>query len=224
MRRSQINALIRDAIATCHAHGIRLPPFAYWSAEDWADKGSECDEIRVCGLGWDVTDFGSDDFDRIGLVALTVRNGNKSVAAYKSTVYCEKLLVVRESQVTPMHCHLRKQEDIICRAGGNLVCHVYDRAADGGLSAGDVTLAVDGVRRTVGRGHRFVLEPGTSIRLTPSICHEFFAEPGRGTCIVGEVSTVNDDVNDNVFIGGLPRFPAIEEDEPPAYLLCTEYR
>lgn len=223
MRRSQINTLIRDAIETCHAHGIRLPPFAYWSAADWATKGAECDEIRTCGLGWDVTDFGSGEFERIGLVALTLRNGHKGVAAYKPTIYCEKLLVVQEGQTTPMHCHLRKQEDIICRAGGNLVCRVYDRAADGGLSIGDVTLSLDGVRRTVGRGHRFVLEPGQSIRLTPSVYHEFFAEHGHGTALVGEVSTVNDDVGDNVFLGGLPRFPAVEEDEPPAYLLCTEY-
>jgi D-lyxose ketol-isomerase len=223
MRRSAINALIHNAIETCHERGIRLPPFAYWSAEDWAGKGAECDEIRTCRLGWDVTDFGSGDFDRIGLVALTIRNGHGDVDAYKSTTYCEKMLVVQEGQVTPMHCHLRKQEDIICRAGGNLICRVYDRSADGGLSTGDITLSLDGVCSKVGRGHRFVLEPGQSIRLTPPIFHEFFAERGHGTCIVGEVSTVNDDAGDNIFLEGLPRFPAIDEDESPAYLLCTEY-
>jgi D-lyxose ketol-isomerase len=74
MRRSQINGLIQDAIGTCHSYGIRLPPFAYWSAEEWAGKGSECEEIRACGLGWDVTDFGSGNFEKVGLVALTMRN------------------------------------------------------------------------------------------------------------------------------------------------------
>lgn len=47
---------------------------------------------------------------------------------------------------------------------------------------------------------------------------------GRGgTVLAGEVSRVNDDTNDNRFLEPLPRFPAIEEDEAPLHLLCTEY-
>jgi D-lyxose ketol-isomerase len=40
---------------------------------------------------------------------------------------------------------------------------------------------------------------------------------------VGEVSSVNDDANDNRFHRPTGRFPAIEDDEPPLYLLCTDY-
>jgi D-lyxose ketol-isomerase len=65
---------------------------------------------RDSGLrpGVDVTDFGSGNFEKVGLVALTMRNGRKDIPAYESTVYCEKLLVVQEGRVTPMHCHLHK--------------------------------------------------------------------------------------------------------------------
>jgi D-lyxose ketol-isomerase len=41
--------------------------------------------------------------------------------------------------------------------------------------------------------------------------------------MVGEVSAVNDDDTDNRFYEPLPRFSTIEEDEPPYYLLCTDY-
>jgi D-lyxose ketol-isomerase len=205
-------------------HGIGLPPFAFWTAEDWRSKGEECDEIRACKLGWDVTDFGSDDFDRIGLVVFTVRNGHHSIERYRRTVYCEKILVVREDQRTPMHCHVRKQEDIICRSGGNLVCQVYNRGEDGRLEDSEVTLSLDGVVHKVPAGHRFVLHPGESIRLTPLVYHEFYAERGTGTSVVGEVSTVNDDAGDNIFVEASARFPGIVEDEAPVHFLCTEYR
>ena len=41
--------------------------------------------------------------------------------------------------------------------------------------------------------------------------------------LVGEVSSCNDDVADNRFFEPIGRFPAVEEDEPPYRLLCTEY-
>jgi len=41
--------------------------------------------------------------------------------------------------------------------------------------------------------------------------------------LVGEVSLVNDDNADNRFHQTLARFPAIEEDEAPLYLLVNDY-
>ena len=41
--------------------------------------------------------------------------------------------------------------------------------------------------------------------------------------MIGEVSTVNDDTNDNRFLEPLGRYPSIDEDEKAAYLLCNEY-
>ena len=223
MLRSEINRAIEHAMSVLRDSGFRLPPFAYWTPADWRAKGAECDEIRACKLGWDVTDFASGDFPRKGLVAFTIRNGHPTDARYRHTLYCEKVMIVGEDQRTPMHCHAVKQEDIICRAGGNLICQVYNRSPDGRLDTTDVTLTLDGVERRVPAGHRFVIEPGASIRLTQMIYHEFYAERGTGTSVVGEVSSVNDDAADNLFLDTPARFPAIVEDEAPAHLLCTEY-
>ena len=41
--------------------------------------------------------------------------------------------------------------------------------------------------------------------------------------LIGEVSTVNDDLTDNVFAEPLGRFADIEEDEPPLHLLVSDY-
>jgi hypothetical protein len=72
-------------------------------------------------------------------------------------------------------------------------------------------------------GHTFQLSPGASITLTPFLYHEFWAEAGTGTSIVGEVASVNDDDTDNMFLAKVGRFPSIEEDVPAAHKLCTEY-
>jgi D-lyxose ketol-isomerase len=224
MLRSDINAAIDRAKSAFRDNGFHLPPFAFWTQEDWRDRGVECDEIRVCKLGWDVTDFGSGAFERIGLVAFTLRNGHFAIERYRKTAYCEKIMMVGEDQRTPMHCHAVKQEDIICRSGGNLVCQVFNRREDGRLDdAAEVAVTVDGILHRTPAGHRFIIRPGQSIRLTPFVYHEFYAEPGFGTAIIGEVSTVNDDTNDNLFLNTPARFPAIVEDEPPRHLLCTEY-
>ena len=223
MKRSLINAIIDDAKRLLARHSITLPPFATWSPAVWKRKGPECDEIRHCRLGWDITDFGLNQFDRTGLVVFTVRNGHRTLAPYTDKTYCEKILIAREDQRTPMHYHVFKEEDIICRAGGNLVCQVANRAANGGLADTPVEVSLDGVRQTVPAGHQFVLKPGESITLTPLMYHEFWAERGSGTSIIGEVSTVNDDATDNFFLEKIGRFPRIEEDVAPAHLLCTEY-
>jgi D-lyxose ketol-isomerase len=222
MKRSQINALIDDAVDLLHAHDMRLPPFAYWSPADWEQKGAECDEIRRCKLGWDVTDFGSGAFDQVGLVVFALRNGHHLLPPYTGKPYGEKILIVRENQHTPMHHHLRKCEDIVCRSGGTLRCQVYNRASDGSLADAEVEVSLDGVRHRVGAGHVFALLPGMSITLPP-LYHEFWAEAGTSPSIVGEVSSVNDDETDNVFLAKVGRFPSIDEDVPPTHKLCTEY-
>jgi D-lyxose ketol-isomerase len=223
MKRSTVNHLIDDAIALLHQHQIRLPPFAYWSPGDWAAKGPECDEIRHCKLGWDITDFGTGKFDQVGLVVFTIRNGHHEIPPYTGKSYAEKILIVREDQHTPMHCHTFKTEDIICRSGGNLLCKVYNRASDGALADTDVNVSLDGVRYRVKAGHTFTIKPGASITLTPFLLHEFWAEKGAGTALVGEVSSVNDDTADNLFFEQLGRFPTIDEDVPATHKLCTEY-
>ncbi|MCB0250397.1 MAG: D-lyxose/D-mannose family sugar isomerase, partial [Anaerolineae bacterium] len=55
MKRSEINAIMRDADSFMRGHGFRLPPFAYWTPDDWASKGEEVREIVDRQLGWDIT-------------------------------------------------------------------------------------------------------------------------------------------------------------------------
>jgi D-lyxose ketol-isomerase len=223
MKRSRINALIDDAIALLHEHQVRLPHFAYWTPTQCNAKGPEYDEIRQCKLGWDITDFGSGDFDRIGLVVFTLRNGHHRIEPYARKKYAEKLLIIRENQHTPMHCHALKTEDIICKSGGSLLIKVNNRAPEGALANTDVQVSLDGERHCVKAGHVFRLSPGSSITLTPHLLHEFWAEQGTGTSIVGEVSSVNDDDTDNFFVKTVGRFPTIVEDVPSTHRLCTEY-
>ncbi len=223
MKRSEINGLMRRAVAFLKKENFLLPPFAFWSPAKWAKVGKEADEIRVCNLGWDLTDFGSGDFGKTGLILFTIRNGHATHPKYKGKTYCEKVLVVEEEQVTPMHFHWNKTEDIINRGGGELVVQLYNATKDDKLAKSDVVVSVDGCVKKVKAGGKVTLKPGESICLPSRLYHKFWGRKGKGTVLVGEVSKVNDDHTDNRFLESLPRFPAIEEDVKPLYLLAGEY-
>ena len=217
MKRSRINEIMRDADVFLQRRQFLLPPFAYWTPQDWAQRGEEAREIADRRLGWDITDFGSGDFERIGLFVFTLRNGDPNGA--KS--YAEKILVVNVDQVTPMHFHWAKMEDIINRGGGDLAVKVYNSTADEQLADTDVTISLDGVSRKVPAGDTLTLTPGESITIGPNCYHEFWGVGDR--VLVGEVSKVNDDATDNRFHGPVGRFPDIEEDEAPLHLLVNDY-
>ena len=220
MKRSEINALIKEAISFTDKMNFKLPPFAYWSPSDWADKGEEFDEIRDNMLGWDITDFGSGDFEKIGLLLFTIRNGNGKIEKYKKT-YAEKILISDVGQVTPCHFHWSKMEDIINRGGGELVIEVYNSTDDGELDTTDVDINMDGRHFTVKAGSQVRLKPGESISIQQGMYHKFWAEGEK--VLVGEVSMVNDDTADNRFYLPAGRFPEIEEDEAPIHYLANEY-
>ena len=221
MKRSEINRFIEDAACFFAENRFVLPPFADWTPVDWKRRGSEADELRACKLGWDVTDFNSGNFSSLGLTLFTLRNGPPDG---NGKMYAEKIMYVREKQVTPFHYHVRKTEDIINRGDahtGQLTVQLYNRGFDGGFEQTPVTVVCDGVRREIEAGGTVVLGPGESITLAPYLYHQFYAVDGDG--LIGEVSSVNDDATDNYFLDPLPRFPQIYEDEPAARLLCTEY-
>jgi len=222
MKRSQINAVIRDTIEFAGRLGFQLPPFTRWTPADWAERGHEYDEIRDNMLGWDITDYGLGDFDRIGLALVTIRNGNQQNPRYDKP-YAEKLLVLKERQLAPMHFHWYKMEDIINRGGGNLMLDLYNATQDGGLADTDVLVSSDGRNYTVPAGTTIRLTPGESVTLRKGTYHNIYVEDGFGPVLIGEVSLCNDDNTDNRFLEPIGRFPAIEEDEPPFRLLCTEY-
>ena len=222
MKRSEVNAIIKDAISFIDSHKFALPPFAHWSAEEWQGKGPECNEIRDNMLGWDITDYGLGNFDKVGLVLVTIRNGNQNNPAYDKT-YAEKLLISREDQLCTMHFHWNKMEDIINRGGGVMMMKLYNADENEGLADTDVTVVCDGVVRNVPAGTELELLPGESVTLPPRMYHAFWAKKGSGPVLIGEVSQCNDDNTDNRFLEPMGRFPTIEEDEPPFRLLCNEY-
>ena len=222
MKRSQINGIIADAAEFIVKMNFRLPPFAFWSTAEWATKGHEYDEVRDNMLGWDITDFGSLDFNKAGLLLFTLRNGNLADVRYQKT-YAEKVMVVEEEQVTPFHFHRQKMEDIINRGGGDLMIQLYNSTAAGEFANIPVTTHMDGRIQAVDAGTVVTLKPGESISLPPGQYHQFWGKCGSGRVLVGEVSMVNDDRVDNRFHDPVGRFPKIEEDAEPLYLLCNEY-
>lgn len=225
MKRSELNAILRECKAFLARMNFHLPEWAHWSPDQWAAAGHEYDEVRDNLLGWDITDFGLGDYERTGLLLFTIRNGNPKLPQYPKP-YCEKILICGERQVTPTHYHWQKMEDIICRGGGRLVVRVWNGSPEGAKLDTPVTVNVDGHVYEVPAGATIELAPGQSITLPPYQYHEFWGAPdaGESLVLVGEVSTVNDDEHDNRFWDdAIGRFPAIEEDEPPLHLLCTEY-
>ena len=219
MKRSEINQIMREGAAFCERMNFRLPPFAFFHPEDWEGKAGEYDEVRDNMLGWDITDFGKGDFRHTGLLIFTIRNGNFSDAKYVKP-YAEKLLISDDGQVTPYHFHHKKMEDIINRGGGNLIVKVYNRSEDDSLADTPVRVSVDGRNYDVPAGTEIRLTPGESISLPTGMYHSFW---GEGKVLVGEVSVINDDRVDNRFLEPVARFPEIEEDETPLYLLGNEY-
>ena len=221
MKRSEINAVIKRFEKLLEEHRFELPPFCKWTPEEWQTKGHEYDEIRDNMLGWDVTDYGMGDFGHLGLALITIRTGNVHNPKYTKT-YAEKIIMCDSGQVSPMHFHWHKMEDIINRGGNDIHFTLYNATEDEQLADTPVKIFSDGRCYTVPAGETVVLKPGQSLSLYPYYYHEFVIPEG-GPVLIGEVSMCNDDNTDNRFLNPLGRFPTIEEDEPPYRLLCNEY-
>lgn len=221
MKRSELNKLITENKAFIESQGFALPPFAQWSVEQWKNLSEEYAEIRDCQLGWDVTDFGSGDFYKVGLFLMTIRNG---CPGKSQKPYAEKIMVVEEKQVTPMHYHANKMEDIINRGGGNLMIRLYNSNGHELDRESDVIIYSDGRQYAIPAGTVIRLKKGESCTMMQGVYHSFWGEEGFGKVMVGEVSMCNDDVSDNCFYEEVGRFADIEEDEQAQYLLVNELR
>ena len=158
---------------------------------------------------WDVTDFGLADWRKYGLVAINLANEPE---------YCEKLMYAQKGMTTPAHCHAKKKEDIIAR-WGELHLRLWQNRELRNNAALEVR--INGRLREVETGTIVALKPGERITLVPGVYHEFF--PHTEECIIGEVSTANDDLHDNYFVNPhVGRFPGVEEDEPALLKLVSD--
>ena len=150
---------------------------------------------------WDITDFGLGELNRFGLVLINLA---------EEPEYCEKLMYARKGQTTPLHTHRQKKEDIICRQG-RLALELWADLPESTESGTAFDVQVNGETHRHKSGEILSIAAGERITLTPGIYHAFW--PETEDCIIGEVSTANDDTNDNFFINpDVGRFPGVEED------------
>ena len=223
MKRSEVNAIMQQADDFIRSFGFLLPPFAYWSVDEFRRRRGEAGGILKTRLGWDITDYGRGKFGELGLFLFTVRNGVVGdLPKGRGKLYAEKIMISRRDQLSPMHRHNLKAEDIINRGGGKLVLELFMPDATGEIDRKrEVMVETDGVQRRLPAGGRLSLLPGESITLLPGVWHGFVAE-GKDV-LIGEVSTVNDDLTDNVFAEPIGRFATVEEDVAPLHLLVSDY-
>jgi D-lyxose ketol-isomerase len=224
MKRSRVNEIMAEADAMIRHYGFVLPPFARWSPDEFVAKKDVAANVINARCGWDITDYGKGDYDNLGLFLFTLRNGRLAdLQRGGGMCYAEKLLISKQDQLSPMHTHVIKAEDIINRGGATLIIELYG-SDDHGAFAEDKggTVWCDGIRKPYGPGEKLHLQPGESVTLMPGDWHAFWGE--GGDVLIGEVSTVNDDETDNVFREPIGRFADIEEDVPPTHLLVSDYR
>ncbi len=223
MKRSEINEIMAAADDFIRSFGFVLPPFAYWSPDEMKARRSETDGIISGRMGWDITDYGQGDFDKLGLFLFTLRNGRLSdLERGGGMCYAEKLLISKQDQISPMHRHYLKAEDIINRGGATMAIELFGSAPDGSFdeTAGGTVLC-DGIARSFQAGEVLLFQPGESVTLMPGDWHAFWGE--GGDVLIGEVSTVNNDETDNWFKDPIGRFAEIEEDVAPTHLLVSDY-
>ena len=200
------------------SHRFALPGWAHWTMDDHRANPDQSQYLTGRQIGWDVTDFGSGDFDRRGLALLCIRNGIQGDTSERP--YAEKLLFVGEDQETPFHCHKVKLEDIIVRGGGTLM---VEFTKQGSINLDPWKPRVDGLAVDPFAGPISIV-PGASITIPRGLQHRFWGEKGKGAVFAAEVSQCNDDRNDNFFLEPLGRFSQIEQDEPALLPLWNEVR
>ena len=223
MKRSRINEIMAEADDFIRSFGFVLPPFANWSPEAFIAQRGAASRIISSRMGWDITDYGLGKYDAQGLFLFTLRNGMLAdLQRGGGMCYAEKLLISKQDQLSPMHTHVIKAEDIINRGGATLAVELFGSDAEGRFDASKGGMVrCDGLDRAFGPGEILKLAPGESVTLMPGDWHAFWGM--GGDVLIGEVSTVNDDVTDNVFREEIGRFAEIEEDVAPTHLLVSDY-
>jgi D-lyxose ketol-isomerase len=162
---------------------------------------------------WDVTGFGLGDFNKCGLTLVNLA---------ELPEYCEKIMYARKGQIIPIHKHNVKQEDIISRIGV-LAIKLYAQDSDGNFleNDGEVSILLNGKEASYVSGTIIFLKSGERVTLRPGCFHEFWSVSDY--CIIGEVSTYNDDVSDNIFVNKeIGRYEELVEDEAPIIKLLSD--
>lgn len=214
MKRSTINKSIKQAIDFFTGRKFTLPPCFYWNLTKWKKYPEYKKQLNQYFLGWDVTDFGLNDFHKFGRIIATLRN-TKS--------YAQKLMMLLPEQRSPVHYHLHKMEDIINQGGGELEIKVWPASQHDRLLDLPFKIVKDGLVLNVAGSDILTLRPGESVRIEPGVFHQFWGKLGKSPVISMEISSLNNDKTDNHWLDHqVSRYPNIIEDEPITYPLCWE--
>ena len=113
-----------------------------------------------------------------------------------------------------------RRKRISSAVGASLPCKC-GQATRQRAQAESLRIPVNHEEREVSSGAIIELEAGWRVTLVPGVYHEFC--PLSDECVIGEVSTANDDLHDNFFVNpDVGRYPGIEEDEAPILRLISE--
>ncbi len=166
MKRSRINDIMAAADEMIRHYGFVLPPFAYWSPDQFRAKRDVARAVIDARCGWDITDYGQGRFDQMGLFLFTLRNGRLAdLQRGGGMCYAEKLLISRQDQLSPMHTHVIKAEDIINRGGATLVIELFGSDDQGRFAPdrGGVVMC-DGIRTPYAPARSCALRPEKASR------------------------------------------------------------
>ncbi len=222
MKRSFIDARIDAMLELCERHGVKLPPFARWSEDQFRADPAAARRIAGGGLGWNVVEFKPGAYATEGLSVFTLRMGDwKQLATGRGRLYGEKALMAEDGQRTPHHYHIVKTEDILNRGGARFVVELFKVNRSGEPLKERFRVLKDATTLDLGPGDQVRLEPGESLVLEPFVAHAFWAE--GGATLGGEVSLANDDASDNYFLPSLAPPAPIVEDRPKKYVTVRDY-
>lgn len=134
----------------------------------------------------EVTDFGLNDFERLGLSIVVYENNDR---------YCAKELMLVPRQTCPEHRHPRmseknigKQETFRCR-WGEVYLYVM-----GDSTAAPKAVIPEEYKKYFTAWHEIILRPGDQYTLPPDNLHWFQA--GDEGAVVSEFSSTSTDEND----------------------------
>ena len=167
MKRSEINAAINTAKKMMDEYNWTLPEWGYWSKEDYKDKPEIRKYLKSHQMGWDVTDFGKDNFNSQGITLFCIRNGVQGAKDDKP--YAEKLLFMQEGQEIPFHSHKVKLEDIINRGGGDLAIEFLEVDKDFRELQKEIEVLVDGKIIKIHPHKPLILKTGQSVTVDRNV-------------------------------------------------------
>lgn len=206
MKRSEINKLINFSLNYFKKNKFYLPEWSKWKLDKWANNKILAKKLCNLQLGWDITDFGRKNFSMEGLILFSLRNGDKNNK--KDIQYAEKLLLMLPGQKIPYHFHKLKKEDIINKFGGKLELKFYKNNKE------KIEIDIDRQKKILKCKQKLEIKIGQSVYIPPKLIHSFaVSKKNKSPLIIGEVSSINDDDNDNYFPNKNIRFSKIIEDE-----------